>query len=347
MPIYRWMPGLPAGGAFVSRLAAGLALVLWSAFAAAAAFAAAPAPAASPPMVVASIAPVHSLVAAVMQGVGEPRLLVPGGSSPHAHALRPSDARAIESAVLLVWVGPGLENFLERPLASLARPGADLRLVDTPGLRLLPLREAPDAADGGGSHRHDHGPASGRVQGGDRVAEGIDMHLWLDPANAGLMASRIGERLAAIDPPNAETYRRNAAELRRKLVALDEHIARQLTPFAGRDFIVFHDGFQYFENRYGLAPAGILTLNPEVSPGAERVRRLRARIAAGGVACVFIEPQFSSAIADTLVEGTGARVGRLDPLGANIAPGPGLYPQLLEAMARSFQDCMTPPAEAG
>ncbi len=168
------------------------------------------------------------------------------------------------------------------------------------------------------------------------------MHLWLDPENAWLMAERIGEALARVDPAHADAYRRNAAALRQRLVALDERLARQLAPFAGRRFIVFHDGFQYFENRYGLAPAGVLTVNPEVSPGAERVRRLRARIVDGGISCVFIEPQFSAGIAETLVDGTGARVARLDPIGAGIAPGPDLYPRLLEAMEASFRACMAP-----
>src|SRR5690606_6499899 len=316
MTITRWMPGLPAAALALGLVATAMATATATVM-----------PPATPmaPSVVASIAPVHSLVAAVMQGVGEPRLLVPGGSSPHAYALRPSDARAIESASLLVWVGPGLESFLERPIASLVRGGDVLRLVDTPGLRLLPLRGAtgfdddrssPERHDHG--HRHDDDPGS--EHGSSGTAAPVDMHLWLDPENAWLMAGRIGEALAAIDPPNAEAYRRNAAALRERLVALDAHIAAQLASFTGRDFIVFHDGYRYFEKRYGLAPAGVLTVNPEVAPGAERVRRLRGRIADGGIACVFTEPQLSAAIALALVAGTGARAGRLDPLGAGIAP---------------------------
>jgi zinc transport system substrate-binding protein len=105
-------------------------------------------------------------------------------------------------------------------------------------------------------------------------------------------------------------------------------------------YIVFHDGYRYFEHRYGLRRPGVLTVNPEVSPGADRVRRMRARIAEGGVGCVFIEPQFPAAIAETLVEGTGARIGRLDPLGAGLEPGTELYPRLLSDMAASFADCL-------
>src|SRR5690554_4173661 len=175
MTITRWMPGLPAAALALGLVATAITTATPMA-----------------PSVVASIAPVHSLVAAVMQGVGEPRLLVPGGSSPHAYALRPSDARAIESASLLVWVGPGLESFLERPIASLVRGGEVLRLVDTPGLRLLPLRDAtgrggdqPGPEHHAHGHRHDDDPRS--EQGSSGTVARIDMHLWLDPENAWLM----------------------------------------------------------------------------------------------------------------------------------------------------------------
>ncbi len=292
------------------------------------------------PTVVASIAPVHSLVAAVMHGVGEPRLLVPGASSPHSWTLRPSDARAIESAGLVVWVGPGLENFLERPIASLVREGEVLRLADTDGLRLLPLRDDHDHGDdrrGEGGHGH------GRAHDGGRGTAGVDLHVWLDPANAQRMVARIGEALARIDPAHAATYRHNAAVLHERLTALDARIAGELAPLGRHRFVVFHDGFQYFEKRYGLSSAGVLTVNPEVSPGAERIRRLRARIAATGIGCVFVEPQFPIAIAETLVEGTGARIGRIDPLGAGITPGPELYPRLIENLAASFRECLATP----
>lgn len=308
--------------------------------------------AAAAPTVVASIAPVHSLVAAVMQGVGVPRLLVPGGSSPHAHALRPSDARAIESATLLVWVGPGLENFLARPITSLVREGEVLRLADTEGLHLLPLRDDHDHEHGhAGNRRQGDGHGNQQEPGGDAhvaaAGTGIDMHVWLDPANAQRMVASIGAALARIDPANAASYADNAAVLRERIAALDERIADELAPLAGRRFVVFHDGFQYFEKRYGLASAGVLTVNPEVPPGAERVRRLRSRIATTGIGCVFVEPQFPIAIAETLVEGSGARIGRIDPLGADLAPGAELYPRLLEAMAGSFRDCLAPVALPG
>ncbi|MEI2773496.1 MAG: zinc ABC transporter substrate-binding protein [Candidatus Competibacter sp.] len=103
------------------------------------------------PKVVASIKPVHSLVAGVMQGIGEPRLLVPGGASPHQYSLRPSDARAISEADVVFWIGPELESFASKPLRNTEGKLRAVALLDAPGVVVLPLRE-------GGAwepHRHD------------------------------------------------------------------------------------------------------------------------------------------------------------------------------------------------
>lgn len=300
------------------------------------------------PRVVVSIAPLHSLVAGLMDGVGEPRLLIPADRSPHTYALRPSDARALESAALVLWIGPALENFLERPLANLVRDAEILAVLDVPGLRRLAPRDdrglalagtyagAADEADG--EHDgHGHGPQ----------AASTDPHVWLDPRNAQVILRAAAAALARIDPPRAALYERNLAARLAELDALDERIAQRMAPLAGRRFIVFHDAYQYFERHYRLEPGGVLTLNPEVSPGADRIRRMRRTMMAGDVACLFIEPQFPRAIASTLTAGTDARVALLDPLGAELVPGPGLYVRLLETMAASFVECLAPlPAAA-
>ncbi|MCH7794171.1 MAG: zinc ABC transporter substrate-binding protein, partial [Proteobacteria bacterium] len=96
--------------------------------------------AAETPRVVVSILPVHSLVAAVMEGLGAPHLLIRGGASPHDASLRPSDARALSAADLVIWVGPGLETFLEKSLAALAGEARTIALIEAPGMRRLRVR---------------------------------------------------------------------------------------------------------------------------------------------------------------------------------------------------------------
>jgi len=286
-----------------------------------------PAPAGAGPEAVASIAPVHSLVARVMQGAGEPYLLVPPGQSPHDHALRPSGAAALERAALVFRVDPGLERWLERPLATLAATAREVRLSTTPGLTRMARREgvAFEAHDHGDEHADEHD---------------IDPHLWLDPENAKIWLGEIAAAFAAVDPANAVLYRANAAAARAELDGLSVAIEARLAPVRGRPFIVFHDGYQYFERRFRIEAAGAVALSDARPPGPTRLAKIRERLRASGALCLFREPQFRSPLINTVAEGAGVRIGVLDPLGAGLAPGPGLYPALLAALADSLADCL-------
>lgn len=279
-----------------------------------------------PPTVVVSIAPVHSLVAGVMAGVGEPRLLLPPGASPHSYSLRPSEAQALAQATLVVWVGAELETFLEKPLRSLASQARLLTLMDAPGMHLLEVR---DEAEWGG-HEHEHGGAHGQH----------DPHLWLDPRNGIRIVQLVSQRLQTLDPPNAQRYRANAAALEVSLTALDRELADELAPVRGVPFAVFHDAYHYFEHRYQLNAVGAITVNPERPPGAKGLARIQRRISATGVRCVFREPQFESSLVQAVVRGTQARVAVLDPLGAGLEPGPQAYPRLLREIGRSLGECL-------
>lgn len=300
------------------------------------------APARAEIQVVASILPVHSLVAGVMDGVGTPYLLVPGGASPHSFALRPSDARRLERAGAVFWIGPELETFLERPLDALARKATVVALIDAPGVTQLPYRAGgpwePDADEHEKDGKHEAAPGKEAAHGHDH--HGTDGHAWLDPRNAVAMTAAIATALGRADPANRARYEANAARAIAKLQALDGAIARTLAPVKGRPYIVFHDGYQYFEKRYGLAPAGSITVSPEQSPGARRLVAIRSRIRNEGAVCVFAEPQFEPKLVATVTEGTGARSATLDPLGAALAPGPGAYGALMKNLARDLTACL-------
>ncbi len=286
-------------------------------------------PATAAPRVVATIAPLHSLVAGVMEGVGEPRLLVEGTRPLHGYRLRPSQVRLLERADLVVWIGPSLESFLERPLARLGRERV-VTVEALQGLHLLSLRH-------GGVWHHDHDHAH-EASTGKRGA--TDGHLWLDPRNGVRIVEALTERLAALDPANGPRYRHNGERLRQRLELLDRHLARRLATVADRPYLVFHDAFHYFEARYHLAGAGALTLDPERRPGARRLREIRQLVERRGVRCIFREPQYRGAALAALAGDTGLRVATLDPLGAGLPAGPDLYFRMMETMADSFVGCL-------
>lgn len=289
-------------------------------------------PAAAAPKVVASVKPIHSLVAGVMAGVGEPGLIVTGGSSPHVYTLRPSDAARLEAARLVFWVGPILEGFLVKPLAALSDKADIVELDRAPGIALLPARR-------GGAWEADHDDHDRHEPGGAMLEQ--DGHLWLDPANATIVVRVAVARLSALDPENAARYAANGAALERRLDALDEEMREELAPVRGVPFVVFHDAYHYLERRYGLAAIGSITVSPETLPGAGRVRSIRDKVATLGARCVFSEPQFEPALVQTVIADTGAKTGVLDPEGAALPPGPDIYVTMMRALARSLVNCLT------
>jgi zinc transport system substrate-binding protein len=279
--------------------------------------------------VVASIKPVHSLATAVMQGVGAPALLVKGASSPHDYSLRPSDARALDYAQVVFWVGDGLETFLGKPLAALASDATIVALSETEGIELLATRE------GGIWAEHEQGE-------GDEPGHGqFDMHLWLDPRVADAMVGAIVAALSAADPGHAAVYLSNGNALRARLRELDQSLAVRLEPIADRPFVVFHDAYQYLEKRYGLNAVGALAVDPRRRPGAQRLGAIRDRLQELDAACVFAEPQFEPTLVDTVIEGTGASKGVLDPLGAALDAGADQYFQLMDALAAALAGCLS------
>ncbi|MDB5615045.1 MAG: zinc transporter substrate-binding protein [Devosia sp.] len=287
------------------------------------------------PNVVATIKPVHSLVAAVMAGVGEPTLIVKGSASPHTYAQRPSDAEALESADVVFWTGHGMELFLGDALTTLAGKAKVVELADAPGIELLPVRE------GGAFEPHSDGDEAGHdhAHEGHEHGEG-DMHFWLDPENAKLMVAQIATTLSEADPDNASAYQANAEAEQLKLDALEEELKITLAPVADKPFVVFHDAYQYFEARFGLSVAGSVTVTPDVTPGAARIDELKAKVATLGATCVFAEPNFKPTIISAITEGTQAKAGVLDPEGGALTEGVDLYPTLLRGLATSLVDCL-------
>ncbi|MCZ7909058.1 zinc ABC transporter substrate-binding protein ZnuA [Agrobacterium leguminum] len=318
------------------------------------AIAAAASGATAAPDVVVSIKPVHSLVAAIMRGVGEPQLIVDGAASPHTYNLRPSNARKLEKADVVFWVGPGLEAFLEKPLEALASKATVVELEDAKGLEKLPFREggpfeAHDHGDEGheahdghaeeeGAHDHGHDHAEGH-EGHDHGA--YDTHLWLDPANAKAMAQTIETALIAADAGNAATYQANTKKLIDDLDALDAELKETVKPVKDKPFIVFHDAYQYFEHRYGVKTAGSITVSPETLPGADRVKQMQEKVRQLGATCVFAEPQFEPKLISVITEGTAAKSATLDPEAATLEPGPDLYFKLMRGIAGSLKDCLS------
>ena len=297
------------------------------------------------PKVVTSIKPIHSLVSYVMDGVGRPDLLVDGSSSPHTFQLKPSHATMLQEADIVFWIGEDLETFLETPLDSIAANAKRVTLMDSDQIELLKFREKnvfddhhddhdehEDHADGHDDHDEHEGHDDHAHHHGEH-----DIHFWLDPEIAKSIVNITARELSEIDPNNKSTYEKNAANAIDDLEELINATRSKINSDA--TYIVFHDAYQYFEQRFGIEVIGALTVNPEVLPGAKQLSEIREVIEHENVNCLFSEPQFNPSIANTIAKDTGIKAAVLDPLGAELEPGKDLYFELISDMASSFENC--------
>ena len=314
--------------------------------------------------VVTTIKPLHSLVSSVMKGIGEPSLIIEGTNNPHTFVFKPSHAEMIENADIIFWIGEDLEAFMEKPLDSLAKNAKTIAFMDLASIEKLKFREQnifDDHDDHGHDDHDDHGHKDDDHDdhddhdGHDDEHDGhddhddhaghhdghnhgeFDAHIWLDPANAKEMVLEISHELSELDPSNKSKYEDNASKT---IVALDKLI-EEVDKSLSKDisYIVFHDAYQYFEKRFGVIPAGALTLNPDVLPGAKQIADIQDVINDKGIKCIFSEPQYNPKIIETLGNDMNISTGVMDPLGAYIDAGPSMYSDLINQIANSIKDC--------
>ena len=309
------------------------------------------------PRVVADIAPVHSLVSRVMDGIGKPDLIVPNETSPHDYRLRPADAEALENAGLVFWIGEGLTPWMERALESLSGEATIVELLALDETKTLPFREGAlfdahdhsehDDHDDHDDHDHDkehddhddHDDHGHDDHAGHDHGE-FDPHAWLSTDNAKTWLNVIAAKLSSIDPTNAGGYFANASEAIVELDALDKEVDEMLDTVRGGKFIVFHDAYQYFETVYDFPASGAISLGDASDPGAARIAEIAKRIESENIQCVLSEPQFNANMVDTVMAGTEAKTEVIDPLGFGIEPGSSLYTKLIKGMATSLVNCL-------
>ena len=277
-----------------------------------------------------------------MEGVGEPELIIDGVASPHNFQIKPSHAKMLQNADLVIWIGEDLESFLPTALKSIPKDAVVFELLDQSGLKKLKFREK-NIFEGHDDHGHDeHAKKEDDHDdhGHDDHGHGhgsFDPHIWLDPANAKVIVKKITNQLSKIDKDNASTYKANSKKVIKDLDGLIKEVKNEINKDAS--FVVFHDAYQYFEKRFGLNVIGALTVNPDVMPGAEQLSEIREVIEHEKAKCIFSEPQFNPDIIKAVAKDTNVATGVIDPLGATLNPGKDLYFDLIGNMSKSFKGC--------
>ncbi len=264
-----------------------------------------------------------------MSGVGEPYLLLQGNQSPHTMALKPSDAQAMNQADLILWVGESLESPLSRVIENDSNPNRVIRLLDLPDMHLLPVRQDLDWSS------HEHTEHHDSVHTHDQ-----DHHIWLSPENARTIVRHLAQALIELDPAHHEKYQSNLQGLLQRIDQSEMAFQATVSSVKDRPFIVFHDAYYYLEDYFGLKAVGSVSVSPERPSGAKHIHELRQKIRRLEAICVFSEPQFQPKLVDTLIAGTGASAGILDPLGIALTPGKEAYFQLMNDLAENLASCL-------
>ena len=300
--------------------------------------------------VVTSIKPIHSLASYIMDGVGSPGLIVDGYNSPHSFQLKPSHAKMLEQADIIFWIGEDLENFLEKPLDTIAKKAEKIELLEIKNIKKLKFRERnifeeheghDDHGDDAKKEEHDdHGHDAKKEEHDDHDDHDdhghgeYDPHIWLDPINAKVILNEITEHLIENDSKNAATYKSNLAKAKSEIDKLIIDVITETN--TDLSYVVFHDAYQYYENRFNVNILGAMTVNPDVMPGAEQIHEIHEVIEHDNVSCILSEPQFNPDIIKSIAKDTSVKTGVLDPLGANLKPGKNLYLDLIRNMSSSF-----------
>jgi len=292
------------------------------------------------PKVVTDIAPIHGLVSMVLGERGTPDMILPPNASPHEYAMRPSDARALGQADLVIWVGTALTPWLAGPLDTLAPAALRIELMNVPGTKVLGLREAgvfdPHGHGDDEGHQDNDDDSSAKDQGGMR-----DPHMWLDPDNAVLWLKEIAGQLSALDPEGADGYRANALMAAGAIRAGADRIHLDLSGVKDRPFVVLHDGFLYFETYFGLTSVAAVKSAEADQPGPARMSQIRATLRDSGVVCAFSEPQIDSGLLDTATDGLDIGRGIIDPIGVNLPLGEDHYLALMASISDSVKRCLS------
>lgn len=292
-----------------------------------------------PLKVVASILPIHSLVANVAEHHVDLTLLIPASTSPHNYHLKPSNAKTLSQADVIVWLGPEIENFLTASIKTLAPKATTLQLTSIPGIQKLSNRagglfteakthpkDEHEHHDDEHAHHHDHGS--------------FDPHIWLSPDNAIVITKALVKHFSALRPEHQSQFEKNGKKVLEQIAELRASLNKMLAPVNQKPYIVFHDAYQYFESAFKLNAKGALLTHPEKLQSAQRIKRIQTLLKQHNIVCLFSEPQFKPAMVQRLIENTSVKTAQLDPIGATLTPGPDAYIQLMKQLGKQFVNCL-------
>jgi zinc transport system substrate-binding protein len=288
--------------------------------------------------VVATIKPIHSLVEGVLGDLGNSYLMVSGSQTLHGYILKPSDISAINNANLVFYTDECIETFIKNAKKNINKDATVIRLSDADGVKKLIKRKGVNWEIH--EHHHDeHHEEHGHEEHHEEYNCKFDGHMWLKPDNAIAFTKKIAGELAKAYPLHQQKFFENAQAQIAAIQASDKKTRESLTKLTAKNFIVFHDAYQYFEDHYGLHASGSITIDPSISPSAKRVKEIKDKISKLDVKCIFKEPVFNEKLVNLISEGREVKSITLDPEGASFNAGKDLYLEIMDNLSDGMQSC--------
>ena len=263
------------------------------------------------PKVAATIKPAQLVAQAITKGISEVALVLDGNQDPHLLSLKPSQRRLLDEADVLVWIGPALEQGLEKVVAG----------TDTQGRAIIQWLELKEA---------------------DLISlnNNTDPHLWLSSHNVLLLAEKLRVQLQELDPANAENYNENFQVFSQQLLQLDQWISSSFAQQPVYAYAVYHKAFAYFEKEAGLAPVISVSESEEIQPGIKRLLQVRNALDDNQAQCLLIDPGVNvSQLKNVLGDGALQYV-EVDVLANDIALSPTAYIEFKKSIAEKFYQCV-------
>jgi zinc transport system substrate-binding protein len=292
--------------------------------------------------IITTIKPIDSLVSAVVGDTGKTIPLIPSETSPHEFRLKPSDARALQNGNIIFYISPHLETSIVKVFETLPKNIKIINLMEETGIEHLSIRdnEAWELHDHHDDKKHDDHDKHAQKDEHDDHKSKDDVHIWLDPENAIKIIKKVNTELSFFFPENAKIYDENATKIINKIKSLKKQLKKELLPIKEKPYIVFHDAYQYFEKTFGLNAVGSIALEDDIASSPKQISFIKNKIIKSKASCVFQEPQFDNKLVKTVIEGTQAKIGTLDPLGFGIKEKEDFYLQLLRNMSKNLKECL-------
>lgn len=264
------------------------------------------------PLVVTTIRPMTMLVEAIAGDSVEVRQLLPDSEVPHHYSLRIADRALLAQADLLLWVGPDLEGFLSKSVTAL-RPEKVITATELPDIQWLSTTPEEEATNN-------------------------DPHIWMNPNNGRVIATEVGNWLAAHYPGQREQLLAAQQLFNQRLNDVTAATSAQLNPLQQTNFIVDHDAFGHFGEAFGLHQSGALKTSTGLSSGARDFHQLLNQ---NDVRCIIAEPRHNHGRVEQLAGKMEANIAVIDPLGADIPLSNQAYIQLIEGIGEKLTGCLS------